>query len=200
MRATLQRVLRDRFWQVGISTERRDVFYAKIIASKTTLEGFASSVRGTVREVRETAYGMIVGLGRLGGIFYGIDGLPSALAAAFFDDSEHLSTHQNSILLGVTQALIHGCPPTLRQQFVPPLLAGLFSKVDLKIRKEWTMLEESKSRAAEDDDLGEEMQKESILRALMYSAVNYVGSLIGLQTMDGRYYFPTVRNPIGLTC
>ncbi|KAJ8611221.1 hypothetical protein MRB53_038065 [Persea americana] len=56
MQVVIRRTLQDRFWQSGISSESKDEFYARISGTKTSYEGFASTVRGTMRFVREQSY------------------------------------------------------------------------------------------------------------------------------------------------
>ncbi|PHH68125.1 hypothetical protein CDD82_824 [Ophiocordyceps australis] len=45
MRPIATQVLRDRFWQAGISDGSKDDFYARVIDQKNTLEGLASTIR-----------------------------------------------------------------------------------------------------------------------------------------------------------
>ena len=53
MRVIVSRLLTDRFWQAGISEGSKDDFYARVLEKKFTMEGFASTVRGAIRFVRE---------------------------------------------------------------------------------------------------------------------------------------------------
>jgi exportin-5 len=183
MRGVVERILTDRFWQAGISTGSRDEFYAKITASRSSLEGFASSVRGKVRAVRESCYSMLFSMSRLREHFYGFAELPEPLSQALFKDSPHLSSHQFSVLLNISRCLIDDCPVRFRAQFLPPMLATLFTNIDRKVTAEWDLIEQRKEGLA-DGDLTDEMKSESILRQLTYSAVLMVASLLDPQRGD----------------
>lgn len=180
MKSVVSRILTDRFWQAGISTGSREEFYAKITSSRSTLEGFASSVRGKVRAVRESCYSMLFSMSRLREHFYGFAELPGPLSEALFKDSVHLSSHQFSILLNISRCLIDDCPVRFRNQFLPPMLATLFTQIDKKVTAEWDNIERRKAGLVE-GDLTEEMKDESILRQLTYSAVIMVASLLDPQ-------------------
>ncbi|CEJ57237.1 Putative Nuclear import and export protein Msn5 [Penicillium brasilianum] len=183
MRAVVERILTDRFWQAGISSGSRDDFYAKITASKSTLEGFASSVRGKIRAVRESCYSMLFSMSRMRHQFYGFAELPGPLSEALFKDAEHLSSHQFSVLLNISRCLIDDCPVQYRAQFLPPMLATLFRSIDRKITTEWELIEQRKSGGL-DGDLTDEMKSESVLRQLTYAAVIMVASLFDPQRGD----------------
>ncbi|KAJ5118738.1 hypothetical protein N7526_010375 [Penicillium atrosanguineum] len=180
MRAVVERILTDRFWQAGISSGSRDDFYAKITASKATLEGFASSVRGKIRAVRESGYSMLFSMSRMRHQFYGFTELPGPLSEALFKDAEHLSSHQYSVLLNISRCLIDDCPVQYRSQFLPPMLSTLFKSIDTKITTEWELIEQRKNGLS-DGDLTDEMKSESVLRQLTYSAVIMVASLFDPQ-------------------
>lgn len=180
MKAVVGRILTDRFWQAGISSGSRDDFYAKIAESRSSFEGFASSVRGKVRAVRETCYSMLFSMSRLREYFYGFEELPVPLSEALFKDSTHLSSHQFSILLNISRCLIDDCPVRFRSQFLPPMLSTLFTQIDKKVTNEWDSIERRKAGLV-DGDLTEEMKDESILRQLTYSAVVMVASLLDPQ-------------------
>ncbi|BDD62412.1 hypothetical protein MAP00_007380 [Monascus purpureus] len=184
MRRVVERILTDRFWQAGISTGSREEFYARITASRSTLEGFASSVRGKIRAVRESCYSMLYSMSRLREHFYGFSELPGLLSEALFKDSTHLSSHQFSVLLNISRCLIDDCPAQSWGHFLPPMLASLFTSIDRKITSEWDSIEQRKIGLA-DGDLTDEMKSESILRQLTYSAVIMVASLLDPQRADG---------------
>ncbi|KAL4740076.1 armadillo-type protein [Aspergillus similis] len=176
----VERILTDRFWQAGISSGSRDEFYAKITASRTSLEGFASSVRGKVRAVRESCYSMLFSMSRLREHFYGFAELPGPLSQALFKDSSHLSSHQFSVLLNISRCIIDDCPVRFRSQFLPPMLSTLFVNIDRKVTSEWESIEQRKAGLG-DGNLADEMKSESILRQLTYSAVIMVASLLDPQ-------------------
>ncbi|PWY92679.1 hypothetical protein BO70DRAFT_425351 [Aspergillus heteromorphus CBS 117.55] len=184
MRGVVERILTDRFWQAGISTGSRDEFYAKITASRASLEGFASSVRGKIRAVRESCYSMLFSMSRLREHFYSFTELPGPLAQALFTDSPHLSSHQFSVLLNISRCLIDDCPVRFRSHFLPPMLATLFTNIDKKVTSEWDIIERQKEALAAEIDLTDEMKSESILRQLTYSAVIFVASLLDPQRGD----------------
>lgn len=194
MQAVVERILTDRFWQAGISSGSRDDFYAKITASKATLEGFASSVRGKIRAVRESGYSMLFSMSRMRSHFYGFAELPVPLSEALFKDAEHLSSHQYSVLLNISRCLIDDCPVQYRNQFLPPMLSTLFKSIDTKITTEWELIEQRKNGLS-DGDLTDEMKSESVLRQLTYSAVIMVASLFDPQRGgENTRHYPS--NPI----
>lgn len=180
MRMVVERILTDRFWQAGISSGSREEFYARITASRLTLEGFASSVRGKIRAVRESCYSILYSMSRLREHFYGFAELPGPLSEALFKDSTHLSSHQFSVLLNISRCLIDDCPVRFREHFLPPMLAALFTNIDRKVTSEWDFIEQRKSGLG-DGDLTDEMKSESILRQLTYAAVIVVAGLLDPQ-------------------
>lgn len=188
MQQIVSRILTDRFWQAGISTGSRDEFYARVTGTKSTLEGFASSVRGSIRAVRETCYSMLFCMSRLQEDFYGIRELPGPLAHALFADAHALSSHQFSTLLNMASYIIDGCPVELRPVFLPAFSATLFSLVDSKVSAEWEIIEQRNQGAIEDGNLTNEMKDESILRQLTFSAVTMVASLLDPQR-ESRSWF-----------
>lgn len=177
MRPIVGRILSDRFWQAGISSGSREEFYAKIAISKSTLEGFSSSVRGKVRAVREACYSILFSMSRLGELFYGFQELSIPLSQALYTDATSLSSHQFSVLLNISRCLIDDCPPQSRGHFLPPMISTLFVQLDKKITIEWEIIERRKAGMV-DADLTEEMKDESILRQLTYSAVMMVANLL----------------------
>ena len=181
MQQVIKRILTDRFWQVGISTESKDDFFAKVNKSKNSYEGLASTIRGTMRQVRETAYYILYGFSRFKNYFYAVDDLPQPLSQALYANCHHLSPHHFSVLLTVSGQLIDGCPQHLRENFLPPVLSILFRQIDLKLNSEWDMVNQRRDQAMEDDNLGDEMRTESILRQLTYSAVQLAYSLLDQQ-------------------
>ncbi|KAH6606257.1 hypothetical protein Trco_005410 [Trichoderma cornu-damae] len=172
MRHMVDKVLSDRFWQAGISEGSKDDFYARVLDKKNTIEGLASTIRGSVRFVRETAYGVIYCMSKLHSQFYGFGGLAAPLSEAFFSDSIWLSTHQQSNLLSLVRHLVDDCPVDCRENFLPGLLSTCFQQMDAKINSEWAKLEQQQTVAADGDaELKEEMKAESILRQVTYTAV-----------------------------
>lgn len=179
MRHIVDKVLSDRFWQAGISEGSKDDFYARVFDKKGTMEGLASTIRGTVRFVRETAYGIIYCMSKLHSQFYGFSELAAPLSEAFFSDSIWLSTHQQSNLLSLVRHLVDDCPVDCRENFLPRLLSSCFQQMDAKINSEWAKLEQKQSVAADGDaELKEEMKSESILRQVTYTAVVMVADIL----------------------
>ncbi|KAF6810057.1 nuclear import and export protein [Colletotrichum musicola] len=185
MRSVVGSVLSDRFWQAGISEGSKDEFYARVMDKKNTLEGLASTIRGTVRFVRETCYAIIYCMSRLEMQFYGFGELPGPLAQALFQNSFYLSAHQQINLLNLVRYLVDDCPLEQREHFLPPLLAACFQQMDIKINSEWDKLERQQAIQAAADALTEEMKSESILRQVTYTAVIMVADFLD----------PTKRNP-----
>ncbi|KAI9676883.1 MAG: hypothetical protein M1817_006722 [Caeruleum heppii] len=181
MHAIVTRTLQDRFWQAGISTGSRDDFYARVSGNRTTLEGFASSVRGAIRTIRETCYSILFAMSRLDRHFYGFEDLPSPLTRALFTDAQSLSSHQLSTMMNMVRYLIDDCPVGRRGPFLTPLLTTLFTELDNKISAEWELLGHKAQANAEDDNLTDEMRDESILRQLTYSTVMLVAGLLDPQ-------------------
>lgn len=178
MRSIVDRVLTDRFWQAGISEGSKDEFYARVLEKKNTLEGLASTIRGTVRFVRETCYAIIYCMSRLDVQFYGFGELPGPLAHALFADSFCLSSHQLINLLNLVRYLVDHCPVELRQHFLPPILAACFQQMDAKITSEWDNLGRRQGIQAAGEELTDEMKAESILRQLTYTAVVMVADFL----------------------
>ena len=175
----VRKILTDRFWQAGISSESKEEFYARISGSKTSYEGFASTIRGSVRQIRETSYFVLHGMARLQEHFYGIADLAEPLAQALFTHADGLTSHQLTVLLSLSASLIESCPASLRAQFLPPLLIGLFTNFDNRISAEWEALERQKLEIAENGTaLVEEMKSESILRQLTYSTITLIANLL----------------------
>ncbi|KAM5372907.1 hypothetical protein ACJZ2D_007244 [Fusarium nematophilum] len=179
MQPMVNRVLSDRFWQAGISEGSKDDFYARVMDKKNTIEGLASTIRGSVRFVRETAYAIIYCMSRLERQFYGFEGLSAPLSKALFADSVWLSTHQQSNLLNLVRYLVDDCPVDYREHFLPQLLAACFQQMDAKINGEWDKMEQQQQIAADGEaGLKEEMKAESILRQVTYTAVLMVADFL----------------------
>jgi exportin-5 len=178
MRLMVSRILTDRFWQAGISEGSKDDFYARVTGTKSTMEGFASSVRGSVRTVREACYSILWCMSKLDVDFYGFSELPGPLAHALFADAHCLSSHQLIALLNVIRLLVDDCPVELRSHFVPPILATCFAQMDAKCSSEWEKLAHKQVAATEGENLTEEMKEESILRQLTHTAVMMIGGFL----------------------
>ena len=174
----VRRIFMDRFWQVGISQGSRDDFYARIGGTKSTLEGMASSIRATMRTIRECGYKIIYHLSSLGGQIFGFQDLPKPLADALFNDAQVLSPHQMSILIDMIKPIVDNCPLDHQELFLTPLLAALFDKVDQKTSSEWERIEERHRTVTNEDQLNTEMKDESILRQLTLASVCLVTSLL----------------------
>jgi exportin-5 len=178
LQQVIRRVLTDRFWQAGISTESRDDFFARVSGSKSTYEGFASTVRGTVRQIRESSYYILYSLTRFRDSFYGIPNLAGPLSEALFGHAHALTAHHLSVLLTVSTHLVEGCPAHLRPQFLPSMIQGLFRELDRKISGEWDEVARQVAESGDNDNLTDEMKTESILRQLTYSSVSLVAVLL----------------------
>lgn len=174
----VRRTLQDRFWQSGISNESRDEFYARVSSSKTSYEGFASTVRGTTRNVREQGYHILYLLTRFDEQLYGLPDLAEALASALFDDAGALAANHLHPVINLSTGLVQRCPPHHRARFLPPLLTKLFTNLDRKISSEWEGIAQVTQQSGEDDDLSEEMRVESVLRQLTFSMVSFVALLL----------------------
>ncbi|KAK4556333.1 karyopherin [Recurvomyces mirabilis] len=179
LQMVVKRTLQDRFWQSGISSESKDEFYARISGSKTSYEGFASVVRGTMRNLREQGYHILYLMTKFDERFYSVHDLAKPLADALFADAECLSANHLHPLINLATGLVSRCPPHHRPSFLPPILIQLFTKLDGKISAEWAAITASNdSSAREDDELGDEMRTESVLRQLTYSMVSFVAFLL----------------------
>lgn len=178
MKPIVSRILTDRFWQSGISGESKDDFYARVTGTKSTLEGFASSIRGCIRNVRESCYSILWCMSRLGTVFYGFRELPEPLAQALFTNAYHLSSHQLISLLHVVRTMVDDCPVEAREHFVPPLLASCFSQMDAKCSSEWEKLSQQQTTKGDGENLTDEMKDESILRQLTHTAVMMVAGFL----------------------
>ncbi|PQE14421.1 nuclear import and export protein [Rutstroemia sp. NJR-2017a BBW] len=178
MGSIVGRILTDRFWQAGISTGSKDDFYARVTGTKSTMEGFASSIRGSIRTVREACYSILYSMSRLDVDFYGFSELPGPLAHALFADAHCLSSHQLIALLNVVRLMVDDCPVEVRSHFVPPVLASCFSQMDTKCSSEWENLAHKQVAPADGDTLTEEMKEESILRQLTHTAVMMIAGFL----------------------
>lgn len=178
MRSIVSRILTDRFWQVGISTGSRDEFYAKVGGTKTTVEGFASYIRATLRGIREAGYRILYYLSLFGDGFYGCVGFPESLSQALFTNACALSTHQMSVLVETMRPMILNCPDHLRDYFLRPVLPSLFQQIDEKVSTEWDRIQQRAGTASEDDNLAEEMQDDSVLRQLTFASVMLTNALL----------------------
>ncbi|KAI7576252.1 hypothetical protein KC343_g22293, partial [Hortaea werneckii] len=191
LQQVVKRSLQDRFWQSGISSESKEDFYKRISGSKTSLEGFASVVRGTMRNVREQGYHIIYLLTKFDERFYGAlaeggnGGNMEArwaepLAQALFQDAKCLGANHLHPIINLTTGLVQRCPPQRRAQVLPYLIGGLFNGLDAKVSSEWEAIAEAQQGRAgrEEDELGDEMRTESVLRQLTYSMVSFVPFLL----------------------
>jgi exportin-5 len=154
------------------------------VDKRATLEGLASSIRGSVRFVRDTCYAILFCMSRLDVQFYGFDDLPGPLSLALFADSVCLSTHQIVNLLNLVRYLVDHCPVQLRGHFLPPLLAACFQQMDTKINSEWEKLGFQQGVQTTGEELTEEMKAESILRQLTYTAVLMVADFLDPHRMS----------------
>ncbi|KAI5361552.1 putative importin-beta domain, armadillo-like helical, exportin-1/5, exportin-5 [Septoria linicola] len=179
LQMVVRRTLQDRFWQSGISNESKEEFYARISGSKTSYEGFASTVRGTMRNVREMGYHVIYLMTKFEEQFYGIENLAGPLADALFDDAGSLSANHLHPLINLTTGLVQRCPPHYRARFLPPVLRKLFVCLDGKISADWEAISQAEQlNKKENDELSDEMRTESVLRQLTYSMVTFVPFLL----------------------
>ncbi|RYP92553.1 hypothetical protein DL770_001311 [Monosporascus sp. CRB-9-2] len=152
MRTIVGRLLTDRFWQAGISEGSKEDFYTRVLEKKSTMEGFASTVRGAIRFVRESSYAVLYCMSRLNTQFYGFGELPGPLAHSLMADSFNLSAHQLINLLNL--------------------------QMDAKVNSEWTKIEQHQGTKTGGDALTEEMKSESILRQLTYTSVMMVADFL----------------------
>ncbi|KAI1438165.1 ARM repeat-containing protein [Xylaria sp. CBS 124048] len=193
-RTVVNRMLTDRFWQSGISEGSRDDFYARVLEKKHTLEGLASTIRGSIRFVRESCYAILYGMVRLDRQFYSFSELPGPLAHALLAETSSLSAHQLINLLNLVRHLVDNCPVPLREQFLPPILETCFRTLGARISDSWRKLDEQQVVQSADDDLTEEMKSESILRQLTYASVMMVADFL-----DPARQNPPVQGPIEIS-
>lgn len=178
MRSLVGRILMDRFWQAGISEGSKDDFYNRVTSTKSTMEGFASSIRGSIRTVREASYAILWCMSRLDVQFYSIAELPEALQDSLFANAISLSPHQFIALLNVVRSMIDDCPVEFRGHFIPPLLSACFQRMDAKCTSEWDSLAHKQVGLMNGETLTEEMKEESILRQLTHAAVMMIGGFL----------------------
>jgi len=170
----IQRVLRDRYWQSGISEGSMSDFQAKVKSTKPSLEGFASSVRGRIRINLEQCYSIIHTLGRLGTTFYSLPQVPEMIAEALLNTSGPLSPHHFSVMIQMLPKLIDDCPPAYRQHFLTPIQSSLLVQMDTKLTSEWQKLDQRKQEKHDEESLSDEMRDDSVLRQTTSKAVNLV--------------------------
>ncbi|OAP58493.1 hypothetical protein AYL99_07583 [Fonsecaea erecta] len=174
MEGVIRRVLRDRYWQAGISAGSMGEFHSQVKASKSMLEGFASSVRGTIRGYLEQCYSILHTLGRLGSTFYDMPQLPELIAQAAIDTAAPLSLHHFSVMLQMLPKLIDECPPDSRKHFLTPIMVSVLEQMDTKLSIEWERMDQRKQNKHDEENLDDEMRDESVLRQTTYRAVNMV--------------------------
>ncbi|WPG97397.1 Hypothetical protein R9X50_00017200 [Acrodontium crateriforme] len=184
LQAVIKRTLQDRFWQSGISNESKDEFYARVSGSKTSYEGFASVVRGSMRNTREQGYHIIYLMTKFDEHFYGVPELAEPLANALFSDTQSLSANHLHPIINLTTGIVQRCPPHRRTTFLPPLLTQLFTKLDAKISSEWQSIEHASQQNTVEDELSDEMRTESVLRQLTYSMVSFVPFLLEFEKTE----------------
>ncbi|KAI1809274.1 ARM repeat-containing protein [Poronia punctata] len=178
MKCLVGRILTDRFWQAGISEGSKDDFYARVLEKKHTFEGLASTIRGSIRFIRESCYAIIYCMTRLDMQFYGFGELPGPLSHALLAEASGLSAHQLINLLNLVRHLVDNCPIPLRAHFLPPILQACFRQMDSRVNGEWTKLNQQQVIDSAGDDLTEEMKTESILRQLTYTSVMLVADFL----------------------
>ncbi|PSK50357.1 hypothetical protein B9Z65_301 [Elsinoe australis] len=181
IQSIIRKMLVDRFWQSGISNESRDDFAARVSGSTATYEGFASTVRGAPRQIRDSCYYVIHGMTRFESVFYGIPDLATPLATALLSDADCLSTHHLQRLVSLLDRLVERCPPQHRQSFLTPLVSLAFDKLRIKLTREWEAVESSRSADVDGDGtdkLSEEMKADSIVRSTTYAVVNFAHRML----------------------
>jgi exportin-5 len=178
VQSSMKRLLQDRFWQSGISAESRDAFVSRVNNSKNSFEGFGSTVRRTIRQIRVGACDTILLLSKLGDSFFGIPDLALPTSEAIYDGSEALTAHHFSVLITFSSQLIHSCPVHLRRQFLPLIIAKLFYYMRMKIEAEWDSVNRRTDEASADDNLDDEMKNQSILRSMTYNGCYLLFSLL----------------------
>lgn len=179
MLVVIQRIMQDRVWQNGISGGTREDFFRRIRESKASLEGLASSIRGSIRSIRELCMWILDSLSMLGEELYDLPNLSSTLAGTLYDNAHWLSPHQFSALLSLSTALVERCPPKSRQNFLPPVLTALFKQVDAKTSAEWTAIARLRNGEESSQGLEVEMKNESVLRNLTHAAVLLASDILG---------------------
>ncbi|KAI0198654.1 armadillo-type protein [Astrocystis sublimbata] len=201
MKTIVGRILTDRFWQSGISEGSKEDFYARVLGKKHTFEGLASTIRGSIRYVRESCYAIIYCMTRLDTQFYGFSELPDPLARAVLADASSLSAHQLINLLNLIRFLVDNCPVPLRDHFLPPILEACFRQLDARVNDEWTRQGQSQVVDSAGDELTEEMKNESILRQLTYTSVMLVADFLDPArknkdhgSTEGLDKYPSLRN------
>ncbi|PNS21929.1 hypothetical protein CAC42_527 [Sphaceloma murrayae] len=181
IRSVIRKMLVDRFWQSGISSESKDDFAARVSGSSKTYEGFASTVRGAPRQIRDSCYYIIHGMTRFENVFYGIPDLASPLASALLDDADCLSTHHLQRLVSLLDRLVERCPPQHRQSFLAPIVSLAFEKLRGKLTGEWEAVETSRAAAVDNDGsdkLAEEMKSDSIVRSTTHAVVTFAHRML----------------------
>lgn len=190
----VQRVLRDRYWQSGISDGSMNEFHIKVKSSKASLEGFASSVRGRIRNNLEQCYSIIHTFGRLGERFYGMPEIPGLLADSLLSTAGNLSPHHFAVMLLMLPKLIEECPPNLRQHFLTPILSQLLQQIDTKLVSEWRKIDQRKQIKHDEENLSDEMRDDSVLRQTTYKAVNMVAAWLDPRREDQLSMKKTIVN------
>ncbi|KAI1007108.1 hypothetical protein K3495_g1107 [Podosphaera aphanis] len=188
MAPVVSRILSDRFWQAGISEGSKEEFYARVSNTKTTMEGLASSIRSSLRSVRESSYAILHCLSKFGEDFYGIPDLPDPLSLSLFADAPHLPSHQLLNLIQVVRLIIDNCPPLLRNHFIPPILSSCYAQLDVKCTAQWEKILSRQGGATPGENLTDEMKEESLLRQLTHIAVVTIAAFFDPQRKNNPPY------------
>ena len=156
------------------------------------MEGFASTLRAAVRNIREACYSMLCCMSRLELPFYCYDDLPQPLARALLEHAGALSSHQFSMIISVSRTIIDECPKGRREVFLTPLIPQVLALLDSKITAEWNeVARRNHTISTTTDVLTEEMRDESVLRQLTHSSAMLVASLLD-PMRDGKRCASTV--------
>ena len=174
---TVHRLLQERSWQSGISNESRLEFTDRLRASRDTLEGLASTVRASIRFIRELGYYALHILSFFRGSFYERPETATNLAQALFAHAQFLSTHQTLLLVKVSSALWNNCPRQYRPQFAPIFMPPFIRTMDEKICGAWDAVIATR-QSASDGRLDSEMLAESILRNVSHEAVGFFSAAL----------------------
>ncbi|EMR11746.1 hypothetical protein PNEG_00180 [Pneumocystis murina B123] len=177
----------ERFWFHGINLTSKDEFYEEISKFKDKVIELIYNLSHFLRKNREHCY-MNIGLfSNFGDCFYKIPNLSQNIIESFFTNTKGLSLYVWSSILDFSiSPIVTRCPPQYQDCFLKILLPYLFIEIDKKLVFEWSQISEKEfisdnnlnMPSCRDEDLSNEMIKESLLRNLSFVVVKMLTDLL----------------------
>ncbi|QSL64729.1 hypothetical protein MERGE_002031 [Pneumocystis wakefieldiae] len=176
----------EKFWFHGINLTSKDEFYEEKSKFKDKVIELTYNLGHFLRKNREHCY-MSIGLfSNFGDCFYKIPNLSQNIIESFFINAKGLSLYcWSSILDFSISPIITKCPLQYQDCFLKILLPYLFAEINKKLVYEWSQISEKEfisdnnlNTPCQDEDLSNEMIKESLLRNLSFVVVKMLTDLL----------------------